>query len=496
MPRTISAKLWIDWSQTGSYVDESINLIDARGDMRVSPYNSGLAASQGLISSMSVTLRNPNGRYSPQRTDSPLHTWIANGGGYHAPCYLEVSVDGGVTYSRIFSGVLKLPSERTMGPESGPTVQLESRSMEEYWLQRRISTTQSAFAALHDNNPTEADVIDQFLTAAGVAAVKKSVSRGIFPLPWAWLDDESAIAECWAVAAACGGMFYADPDGLLRYENMSTWQTAERSTNVQLALSRDSMSDLRWSIDDRDLHNVVIIEAAPRTLGAVEIVWEPKSFPVVAPGQTRTISAKFDAPIYAVYGLQWEAVDDGGRLRSADVSVVSTYNAQRADLTITNNATVRVLLHPVRIVGVPVVGGPEIEEKVSSAQQGQNASWFAARGDRTLSVRSNVYVQSNTHARSMAQYLLDRCEYARLTALASGVPGVPSLRLGDRVSIADAPTMSSAFVGYLIGISWRLSPSGFAQDLEIIQASQMYRHDNNYFRLGTDTVGSTRRIFY
>jgi hypothetical protein len=58
---------------------------------------------------MSMTLNNNDGRYSPLNTSSAIYSSIQNGKAYHAPCYLNVSINNGGSYTRIFTGVIKYP---------------------------------------------------------------------------------------------------------------------------------------------------------------------------------------------------------------------------------------------------------------------------------------------------------------------------------------------------------------------------------------------------
>lgn len=492
--RTVAFRFWVDWDFNGTFTDESAYLVSASGDMRLAPPGAGLAGSQGIVSAASFTLRNASGRFSPLRTDGALYTYIRDGKGYHAPCYFEVSIDGGSNYYRVFTGVLKLPQESTLTTKEAPTVRFDARSMEEKYLQRRVSLTQAQLAAIYDGGNTESDIISTFLQAAGVAVGDMTLDGGLFVVPWAWMDDESAIEECWAIAAACGGRFYADPAGEFIFENMAHWQTASRSTSVQLALTRDTVESFSLRLDDGDLYNVVTVEASPRSLAAVDVIWEPQTAPVLAAGETKTVTAKYDAPAYGIWELQFAAYDQGGNDRTSDVTITPTYYAQRADLEMTNSSALQVIVRPLRIVGQGVVGGPEVEERRTSADDGSNGAFWSGRGDRTLSVRGNLYVQRASHAATLAQFILDRCEYPRLTAVAA-LPGEPSLRLGDRVQITDASTMSSAFVGYVTSIRWNYGKS-FRQEIEALQASAIYPYDGLYFVVGSDGASGGKRVFY
>ncbi len=84
----------------------------------------------------------------------------------------------------------------------------------------------------------------------------------------------------------------------------------------------------------------------------------------------------------------------------------------------------------------------------------------------------------------------------RLTAYADGCPGTPALRLGDRVTVTDAPTMSATFNGYVTAIRWWADESGFRQNLELVEASALYPYDGQYLILGSHSFYEMRRVFY
>jgi hypothetical protein len=99
----------------------------------------------------------------------------------------------------------------------------------------------------------------------------------------------------------------------------------------------------------------------------------------------------------------------------------------------------------------------------------------------------------------LAQRILDLSEYPRLQFTLFGCDGVPDRRLGDRVTIdhtAVAGFMSSAVACYVTGIRWSYNEMGFTQDMEVVQASNLFVYDNNYFIVGTHTANGTRRLFY
>ena len=108
MARQVLWQLFIAWDFS-TYTNESTRLMRASGEYSLTPPGDGFSSGRGIISSMTLTLNNNDGRYSPLNTGSAIYSSIQNGKAYHAPCYLNVSIDNGGGYTRIFTGVIKYP---------------------------------------------------------------------------------------------------------------------------------------------------------------------------------------------------------------------------------------------------------------------------------------------------------------------------------------------------------------------------------------------------
>ena len=495
--RQVRFRLYVDWDFDTTYTDESAYLESARGDMRLTPPDDAITGGSGIVSSMSLILRNPSGRFSPLRTDGALYSYLANGGGYHAPCYLEVSVNGGTNYYRVFTGVLKLPQESTLTTRENPLITIEARSREETLLQRRESSTIGAFQQWHETGAEETDYIYSWLSDYGISGGDITLDPALFRIPFAWLDDESPIEEAWNMAAACGGRLYCDPDGEFIYENLAHWETATRSTTSQATFTRDSFGGLSIRYDDGEMYNVVTVEAAPRALGSADVVWEADEMIGVEPGATLPFTARYDTPCFTVTGYDYAARTAGGWDATSSVSASVTYYAQRAEFSFTNSGNEKAYLTSFRILGVPVVGAPEQEQSRNSTDNGVNAAFFTTRGTRTKSIRGNPYIQTPAHASTLAQFMLRRLERPRVTLMLSQCAGVPSLRLSDRITVTDASTLSSSQYAIVTGVAWSLSlRGGFTQDIEAVQVSNLYPNTGNYFVVGTHALGSSRKVFF
>lgn len=506
MPRHIVWDLRIDWNFDGTYTSETDRLVSANGTLRLAAPESSISSPRGTADQCTLTLNNADGRYSPLNTAGALYASIQLGGAYHAPMYLRVSTNGGGDYFRVFTGVIKIPKDNPPYPGTASTVDIDCRSRDEILLNKRISTTLATFQTMHDDGYTEAEIITQFLDDAGLSASDYTVDPGLFVIPWAWQDDESPIEDVWMLAAACGGRFYVDPDGEFRYENMTHWLQSPHNFAVE-GLDKSGYGQMDGpAYDDRELYSGVTVIASPREVLESGELWAADATVVIPANSSKTITAKLRQPAYTVESATFTAVTGGGLSMDSSISIVMTKFAQRVVLTITNaHATYAAELVALTITGIPISGGPSVEESKTSV----HAFWtsFASeRPGRVRLLRGNPYVQSEGQAAALAEFLRDRFQLPRLSWTLRGVPGDPERRLGDRISLANADAMTSDRDGILTAISWRLSNRGFSQDLELLDAGSeadgtgLYPYDA-YFIVGTNEAGDSSNpdsepIFY
>ena len=492
----VAYRLFVDWDRNGSFTDESAYLVRANGRMRIASPEDSITSPRGIISQMTIELDNGDHRFSTINTGGALYATIGNGGYYQAPVYFEMSVDAGA-YSRLFTGVIKGPEQDAVGFNNPGVVRFDCRSREDVILQKRISTTAATFKTIKDEGWTESQIIAQWLTDAGLSASDYTLDPGLFVIPWAWLDDESPIEDVWALSASCGGYFYADPDGEFRYENMQHWLKSPHLTS-QETLTTGDFASLSIRYDDSELYQFIILETSPREILGQSVVWEAQEVIEVPPDSSVNVVAHTQQPVYRYGAVTYTAVTAGGNPMDVDVSLVVTEYAQRILLALTNDNVVhRAYVQNLQVLGEPVHGGPTVEIGKASS----DAFWTGRQG-RTRSIRSNTYIQTTAQGGALATFLRDRHETPRLFFNVNGAAGKSSRRLGDRITIDDKTTLSNtSHEVIVIGIDWQYGSGGFKQNLECIQASEIFQYATTtpgYFVLDTNTLtsGATGRVFY
>lgn len=481
------------WWNGATDSDETNYLVRASGSARFNPPGEAILSGRGMVDDMTVTLRNPAGRYSPLLTTGTLYASISGGGYYQRKVTFEVSIDGGSNYTTIFTGVVKTLQESGTSSKAAPEIVLTCRSTDDKALQRKYTSTRAGMAQRYDEGWTEAQIMGAFLTAIGYTVTTDYVlDPGLFVIPWSWTDDESVLEEMWQLAAACGGRFYCGPDGKFYYENATHWLGHSSSAET---LDTNDFGRLLVKYDDANLFNSVTVEVSPRQVAASDVLWEPDEDIVIPAGTTKNVVAKLRTPVYAVDAINWAATTAGGVDITSDVSLSETQYAQRLTLAFTNgNATYAAHIRGLQVIGQAVVGAPSVEESATSTD-----GFWTGRDGRNRSLRGNPYIQSRPQAAMLAAMLCDWQDTPRLVFQLQGCPGKPTRALGQRITIGDSNSLSSNRDAFITGLSWRYGVEGFLQDIEAVDATNYYP-ETAYFVIGTNVLGAsgagTAPIFY
>jgi hypothetical protein len=501
--RTVAVTVTVDWNRDGTYTDESANVVSVRGSQNLAAPEALLAGGRGQVAACSIVLHNAGFRYSTRNTSSEIYADIAGGGAYLAPVRVTVTIDS-VDY-RLFTGVVRSMNEAAPTPRQASSVTLECRSRDELLLQDKRSTELDDFIADSTAAHTEDYHIIQLLTRSGLVdgadfvsqdyadahpGTLPSIDLGIFPLRYVWLDDESVLDELWNLVAACCGWCYCDADGVMRYHNITAVLPDALArqfgtlTTIELTASQVAGLQLNWQTNE--LYGTVTVEVAPRAPGEVDELWTPDDPVVVQPGATKIVWARLNSPTVATPTLEWEAFTAGGIQLTSGLTVTPEHFAQRVKLTIVNSGTQAAYFNTLRLTGQQLVGGRTVEVEANSS-----ASFWSGRTVRKRSVRNNVYIQAESQAQTIADYLLKRQE---LPVLVASVPNLDraDVRLGWPVTIQYTGAVPAAgeITGIVSGLSWSCDRTGFHQDATILETGSLFAGYAPIFILGTHVLGA------
>lgn len=495
MSRNIAWNLQIDWG-SGVYTDESSYLVGASGSLRLLAPEEIITGGRGIVGQCTLTLHNPNGRFSPSNPDGAYYEYWQSGKAHGAPMFLEVSLDGGANLYRVFTGNLKTPRDVLPTWKDPASIRFDCRDLGDLLLLEKPET-------LLWQGMTESELIERFLLDAGVSNSLLMLDKGQFIIPFAWIDKESLWEECQALAGACAGRLYVDASGIIHYENAGHWtQLQSNHTTPQVTLYQDSgsilhgVSELVDGIepvyDDHELASTITVEIQQRALLNTDVIWEPDSPIAVPAGGNKTVTAKLQQAASEVRdlrrGTDYVAVTSGGMDISSYVTASVIRLAQRVHIQLTNaHPTQNAYLLKCQLRGRALYGRPTEDIEVNSTDD-----WWNGKSARDRAIRGNLYVQTEGQALFLAHMMSDRMQRPRMAYTVRGVPGNPARELGDLVHLV-APAAGIDRNAFLMGIEWQLTSAGFVQTYSCADSEGMYPQ-NIYFTLGMSALGDGRHI--
>ncbi|HNU04157.1 MAG TPA: hypothetical protein PKL67_08380 [Anaerolineae bacterium] len=501
------------WNRTGSiaaarggsgWVDESAYLESHNGQLAINPPGERLVAA-GQVGSATVTMINETGRFSWLNASGALYAHIGSANSPAGPVGTACRIwqgyvtSSGPEYVCIFTGVVAGWAER---PDA--TVVFSLRDWGYTYQQNRISLPVS-----EDVLPDE--WIETAALAGGIAAGLMVLDRGILPILYAWMDEETVVEEIWLAAEADGGLALFDQRGRLLYWNALHW--------VGLAtVWTFRESDYELSEPETDASAVateVTVEWSPRAPAPETDLYVLDKPRTIMPGKSDTWEARLDYaaleindPDPATPFNDYYAVSPGGLAMNSAVTItLSDQTGQKCNITATNTSTAQAArLEYLRLRGRPLVGGPTEQAKATASPQplpfartrALRSNTSAGQGMWQRSAQGNVYLQSAAQGQALADMLALRCRRVRPVWTLRGAPGVPQLELGDRIAFVDSRKTGNgaALNGLVIGLSWEAgAAAGYVQTLRVMDLTDMAEYDN-YFVIGASTLGANRRCWY
>lgn len=488
--RRIDGKLEVKWDGA-SWTDESGNLIAASGVQSMIPiwqsFGSGAVQTPWTAT---FEMHNLDNRYSAYNASGALYSYIQTNKGHGIPIRFSMGLWNGASfdYTRVFTGYI---DDLMVLSTARDRATIKAVDNTHPFLQQKASTTMS-----------QDQRTDQWLstlaTAAGVTSA--DLDTGLYTIPYCWLDDENIWTEMNKAAHAEGGWVYFDQFGTLTFKNAEAWivDAAHATSQNTFAVSR--FKDLALPFEWKNTYNEVVVVYSPRVAIATDTIYQlPEAFALL-PGESRVVTARYTRPALSVNtpvaNTDYFIITAAGDDISGSVSVVVSANAQRANITFTNNSTTTVaIVSSFQLTGIPVVGAPVQQEKL----QATDADIGDPTGSgpvKTFRLENNEYIQTRVQAAFLAEMLRDRLKVGRQTYMVSGYPADPELIPGFRVTVAETDSGVNND-GFIRSINWRYGGGAYRATYEIIDASGWFPF-SNYFQLGSSllAISGSDKAYY
>jgi len=480
--------------------NETAQLINLSISRSVSDPGRGAATpGAGTMSSCTLVLDNSGRRYSPSHSAGPLYADIQNTVGVGAEVRIDLgyndAANGDETLRR-FTGFINTVS--LAGPGS-PFVTYSCRGREQRTVENRHRTTLKTDQFVDD-------VFADLMADVGISAGQYNFDIGFHRVSYVWLENEDVFRQMQGLAEADAGFCYVDQAGVVQFENAWHWLTDSdhNSSVISFDLDESMYQGVSVSHQQQDIYNSVLVDWTPRRPGSSASLFKATRPWQVEPGETVTFRATFRQAAVVVdpliAGEHYTVVSPGGVDMASSVTISTTIYAQSIDVQVTNNhANYIAEFRQFEITGVPLAGlhAEPVVIDASDSAIGDPASDLVKR----LEIRDNVFIQTQVQAEVLAWMTLDRSKNPRRAATLSGVPAVPWLEIGDRVTVDSTNQAWTAVPFFVTGISetYQANPRQYEQNLSLLDAASFYQYSlNEYFITGTDVPHATtsKRLFY
>jgi len=498
---------WADdgFGNEGDWTDETTYLKSASGRSRAVGWGKSLAGiGVGVADDATLVLKNVEEtggnsgfRFSQTNANGSLYASIGEGAARGKRAAVKLGYYNGATPQSVYMLKGYLESLQENYRDRQVTITLRDRAMAAALSKHATTLQQNQTAA--EYLATIAALMDRDPPGAG----EYSYDTGYVLLPYAWLEDEPIWKEMGLVAESQGGRIWFDHAGVLRFEDGTHFVRARadawRNPLVsQFTFTTNDFQALNPHYEPHEVVNHVIVEYSPRYTSFVQIVYTAAETFIVPPSGSITVRCEHRYPVASIAtpaaSTDFKAGTAGGTDLTDDITLTLTTKAIYTDVEIANaNADYAAYIYKLQLRGYPVLSEQPIKYEC------EDATSIAKFGRQTLPIR-NPYVVSYRHAQSIGDLLLARFKDPPLLIELSGVPGVPYLEPGDRITVTE--TKTGINTDFVIGeLDWRFDPGGgggliFREDIQAVRASDMYPY-SDYFVLGTSEFGDDDgRLFW
>ena len=505
--RELNYTLFVDWAGDGSFsFNESNYVISATGNEEMSNPEESVSSGSGFVSEMNVTLGNPNRRFSPSASPAVasggILEYIQNGNFYGKRVRFNIAIDG--DSERMFTGRIKSITENVRTSKSFGTITLNCVSDDGFIINRRMNTPVSDTKTYYDVGKDEGELIARILTLAGLsdgtdfvsqdhASSSKTIDRGLFTIPWFWLESDSPIEDAWNLASACGGrFFYNTSDGKYYYQN-AQYLAFTPSSVSQVTMTESNTDRIAPVYKDKELYKSATVTARSRLIGDKKVLWEPEEVVRILPGETITFNAKLSTPVYEFSELKIVATNTGGFAVTNDIYVSApTYYSQNVSFNLTNTGPYHAFLRTFQLIGKGIEGG----QTSTVTTPALNTTFWSGKQGKERKVGDNPYIQTIAQAEALSNILAHRQGYFNEEFEVDGYRGDYLLKIGWRVTLVN-DSLSINKEAIITSLTWRIDGTGFSQDFTALAASNLYHYDPTvYFTIGTHSGNSSKRLFY
>jgi len=421
----IRGKVEVDWDSNGSYADESVYFLSAKGDEEIQG-----ELGHAVMGTLDITLSNITERFSPENSDSAIVSYLKLSL-QPIKFSIGIKVSGSYEYLQRFTGYV----DEIVANEKDGTVLFKCKDGA-VKLQRNYPQM-----GIYQNYRTD-ELVDYIGNEGGILDANMILETGKHKVGTAVFDGGICIWDLMAeLAEAEAGRVFFDNNGKLnfwnRYHLITPGHEWDLGDSFEI-LNRDG------GYSEKYFKNKIKIDARPKVTMAEQVIWDMgqtnkavsaglNKAIVIPPNSTETIQTDFRDPITSittpVAATDYEAntvIDGSGTSINANLSISKTDYAQSSVLVLTSNYNGIMYITKLQLRGTPVKIVKEIE-----VENTDDVSLVTV-GEKLLSI-GNDFIDAEAYVIELAIKLLAKWK-KMLNPYTLSINCVPMLQAGDVVS--------------------------------------------------------------
>ncbi len=434
-----------DWANNGTFVDDYDDLTINTKSVNFSRGKSN-ELGKAEVGQCSITLNNSNALYTPSNSAGNLY------GSLLPKRTIRVYYSSGGTDYPLFYGFIE-----EIIPHPHLTAQdciITATDGLDYLARNDMAT------ALYKNTLTGA-IHGYILDDAGWSATMRTLDTGQDTIPyWYGQDVKSRFAQE-EIDKSEQGFSYVDGSGYFRFEDRYHRSTATHQTSQ--ATFDNTMSDISYSLNPRNVYNIVKVTVTPWELQSISELWRLDEIPSIGVGQSKTWWGNASVGNESVFVEEWTTPvsttdytansqsDGGGDDMTSDISIVTTKFAQTIKLVITNNGSVPAYITLLK------ARGTYYNPNTTVTKKSENTDSQAAYQKRTLEF-DGKYMYDADQAQDLADYAIGKYKDPRaelsmyvMAQDSTMLSNILGLEISDRITVVNDTLGLSAdyFIDYM-----------------------------------------------
>ena len=421
----------VDWNNDGDFIDTNDDLTINTKSIHFSRGKSD-ELGKAEVGQLSVTLNNAAGLYTPSNSSGSLYNSLL------PKRIIKVYYSsGGTNYPLFYGFIEEIIPHPHLSEQDCIITAVDGLD----FLSRHDMAT-----ALYKNTLT-GTIYGYILDDASWSSTLRTLDAGQLTVPYWYGHDVKARFAQEELDDNEQGFSYIDGSGYFNFESRYHRSSATHQTSQ--ATFSDTMSDIFYSLNPKNVYNIIKVTVTPWELQAIAELWRLQEIPSIPVGETRTWwgeSSVSGSPVFVdawttpVVTTDYTANSQsggGGTDMTSNISIVTTKFAKTIKLAITNNGTVSAFITLLK------ARGTYYDDQTKVTRKAEDSTSQTAYQKRTKELNGKYMTDADT-AQGYCDYAIGKFKNPRAELSMSAMnqnstilTNILNLEISDRITVVN-----------------------------------------------------------